>query len=336
MNATNSPDPGGLDRARLTRRNFVVGSLTGGGALLLAACGSSGTRQSAASTSNAPSAPVQAASEPVATTAATSPPTNAAVVASADTTLLGDIQTDQMTLTVSGGYRNITTTSMPSQIDPDFRYPGTPSAQNLAFKVTTNPQIAANTTFVRTGQVLGVRLDGVVFDPKTAEFYNHERDSAWNYTPDALDIYGAHTRPTGFYHLHQITDQWVSDAGQHSTLTAWAADGFPVYLRYGYTDANDPASGVKNLTSSYRLKSGTRPSGSSDPGGTYDGTYVADYEYVEGLGDLDECSGRQCVTPEFPNGTYAYFLTDQWPYVPNNLRGTPDPTFAPGYGGGSA
>ncbi len=92
---------------------------------------------------------------------------------------------------------------------------------------------------------------------------------------------------------------------------------------------------MKNLRSSYRLKSGSRPSSSTDPGGTYDGTYVADYEYVAGLGDLDECGGRECVTPEFPAGTYAYFLTDTWPSVPSWLRGTPDPTFAPGYGGGS-
>ncbi len=140
---------------------------------------------------------------------------------------------------------------------------------------------------------------------------------------------------TGFYHCHKITSAWTSDASVHSPLVAWAADGFPVYLRYGYVDARDPSRGVKNLRSSYRLKSGSRPSSSTDPGGTYDGTYVADYEYVAGLGDLDECGGRECVTPEFPAGTYAYFLTDTWPSVPSWLRGTPDPTFAPGYGGGS-
>ena len=93
----------------------------------------------------------------------------------------------------------------------------------------------------------------------------------------------------------------------------------------------DAGSGVTNLASSYRLKSGDRPSDS--PGGTYDGTFVADYEYVDGLGDLDECNGRDCVTPEFPDGTYAYFLTDEWPWVPTYLRGTPDDSFSPGPGG---
>ena len=39
------------------------------------------------------------------------------------------------------------------------------------------------------------------------------------------------------------------------------------------------------------------------------GTYIEDYEYVEGLGDLDQYNGRFCVTPEYPLGVYAYFCT---------------------------
>ncbi len=255
---------------------------------------------------------------------------------------MGDVATDSLTITVADGYRNIVTASYSTShdIDPDFRYPGTPAAQDpgYTYKVTTDPQIADSPTYVQTGQVFGVHLDSVVWDPKTAGYYNNDMSGGWNSvaTADQLDVYGAHTRPeTGFYHYHSVTEQWLSDSSVHSALVGWAADGFPVYLRYGYTDPTDPARGVTNLQSSYQLKSGSRPSGSSDPGGTYDGTYVADYEYVEGLGDLDECNGRECVTPEFPDGTYAYFLTDAWPWVPTYLRGTPDDTFAPGFGGGS-
>jgi hypothetical protein len=36
---------------------------------------------------------------------------------------------------------------------------------------------------------------------------------------------------------------------------------------------------------------------------------LEDYEYVEGLGDLDRYNGRWCVTPEYPYGIYAYFVT---------------------------
>ncbi len=55
------------------------------------------------------------------------------------------------------------------------------------------------------------------------------------------------------------------------------------------------------------------------PGGvtTYSlGRYCGDYDFLADLGqtqgvgfDLDVYNGRNCVTPEFPNGTYAYFVT---------------------------
>ena len=47
-----------------------------------------------------------------------------------------------------------------------------------------------------------------------------------------------------------------------------------------------------------------RPSISSFPAGYF----VEDYRFA-GFGDLDEYNGRFCVTPEFPNGVYAYFAT---------------------------
>jgi hypothetical protein len=39
------------------------------------------------------------------------------------------------------------------------------------------------------------------------------------------------------------------------------------------------------------------------------GRYVEDYNFTAGSGDLDQYNGRFCVTPEFPGGTYAYFVT---------------------------
>jgi hypothetical protein len=39
------------------------------------------------------------------------------------------------------------------------------------------------------------------------------------------------------------------------------------------------------------------------------GCFLEDYSYVQGSGDLDDRNGRFCVTPEYPNGTYAYFVT---------------------------
>jgi hypothetical protein len=51
------------------------------------------------------------------------------------------------------------------------------------------------------------------------------------------------------------------------------------------------------------------------------GAYVEDHEFVTGSGDLDVHNGRMCVTPEYPSGTYAYFVTidaqlePAYPYV---------------------
>ena len=100
--------------------------------------------------------------------------------------------------------------------------------------------------------------------------------------------------------------------------------GFPFYLRYGYQDSNDPQSGLVAMRGSWMLRSGTRPSG---PGGPYDGTFREDWEYVEGSGDLDLCNGRFGITPEYPAGIYHYYITDDYPYIPRCVFGTPDGTF---------
>lgn len=53
-----------------------------------------------------------------------------------------------------------------------------------------------------------------------------------------------------------------------------------------------------------------------------------DYEYVEGAGTLDECNGRMTVTPDFPDGTYDYFLTPDFPIVPRCFKGKLSHDFA--------
>ena len=140
----------------------------------------------------------------------------------------------------------------------------------------------------------------------------------------------AHVQPTGAYHYHGLPGflgLLGLDGSQHSPLVGWAADGFPIYVRFGHTTPGDVSSPIVELRSSYRLRSGKRPEGDGSPGGRYDGTFVADYEYVEGSGDLDRCNGRQTVTPGFAGGTYAYFLTEAWPVIPRCFVGTPDPSF---------
>ena len=133
---------------------------------------------------------------------------------------------------------------------------------------------------------------------------------------------------------------------RHSPILGWMHDGFPIYGPYGYANPADPGSGIRRMLSGFVPRNGQ--SGTDDlaqsgrrtlPAWTARethrpaalapdafgpnvsasypiGHYIEDYSYLGDLGktagrdfDLDECNGRWCVTPEFPQGTYAYFTT---------------------------
>lgn len=117
----------------------------------------------------------------------------------------------------------------------------------------------------------------------------------------------------------------------HSPILGWAQDGYPIYGPYGYSDPTNPASPIKRMVSSFQLRNIAQrtslPSWSlpNHPGISQQlsssqygpavstqyplGRYLEDYDYIQGSGDLDQYNGRTTVTPEFPNGTYAYFVT---------------------------
>ena len=141
----------------------------------------------------------------------------------------------------------------------------------------------------------------------------------------------AHVQPSGAYHYHGLPTLLLSELNvsskSHSPLIGWAADGFPIYALYGYEKGQNADSDIIKLTSSYRLRPNQRSSGGSNPGGNYDGTFVADYRYLEGAGTLDECNGRMTITDEFPDATYAYFLSESWPVIPRCYKGTPSKDF---------
>ena len=146
---------------------------------------------------------------------------------------------------------------------------------------------------------------------------------------------------------------------KHSPIIAWADDGYPVYGPYGYATANDASSGVRRIISGYVPRDGANGTtnltatgrhslpawaavaqnrSASLTSGQYGpnvsaiypvGHYLEDYDHLGDLGftqginfDLDKYNGRLCVTPEFPEGTYAYFSTlnaDNSPAFPYNI-----------------
>jgi len=241
----------------------------------------------------------------------------------------------QVSIEVRGEYRYIVSNGLPDHQPGQFPNRGNPNtirAQKYEYRVPAHPQPAERITPSRM-QPFGVAINGVPFDPGTAEFWRDDPRSGWQYEAMSgkinlgLDANHAHVQPSGAYHYHGLPTGLIEKLGrekQRMLLLGYAADGFPIYGQYGYSNPNDAASDLKQLTSSYRLKKGKRPSG---PGGTYDGTFVLDWEYVAGAGDLDECNGRTGVTPAYPQGTYYYVLTDKFPFIPRAFRGTPDPSF---------
>lgn len=177
----------------------------------------------------------------------------------------------------------------------------------------------------------GYVLNGVKIDASTAGSCDDSGEScsltgnvgSWNI--EALgqnsfnfgtDDNNAHVQPGGSYHYHGMPEGFITKRGGSSTtmtLIGWAADGFPIYARYGYALADDASSDLKVVTGSYQMVSDvseSRPPTDSFPLGTF----AQDYEYVEGSGDLDSCNGRMGVTPEFPDGIYHYYATDSYPY----------------------
>lgn len=93
----------------------------------------------------------------------------------------------------------------------------------------------------------------------------------------------------------------------HSPILGYAYDGNPIYGPYGYSSPLDNTSSIQRMQSSYILKSNRIGGPGTD---LYPlGSLVEDYVYSHRYGTLDENNGRFCITPEYPQGTYAYFIT---------------------------
>jgi YHYH protein len=260
-------------------------------------------------------------------------------------------------ITTKGDKRIITANGLPDHQPGQFPNRGNPnsiSEQHYGFEMPLKPQAAGEPRPV--GRYLfGVAINGVVFDPGTAEVWTPGQKIVNRPGPDTrmtpgmdrsrlrnydgmgrmnlgIDANHAHVQPSGAYHYHGLPtgliDRLRKEQGADKMLLiGYAADGFPIYAEYGHAKADDASSPLKKLQPSYWLKKGERPTGNAGPDGKYDGTFVQDYEFKDGSGDLDRSNGRNGVTPEYPDGTYFYVVTDSFPFVPRFFHGTPDRSF---------
>lgn len=230
----------------------------------------------------------------------------------------------------------VSCTCIPGYSIGPWNNPNVASNQNFVYKITRNPQRNTGTlTAIGLGHI-GVLTNGVsIFNADDAQYVN----SVWSrngyyFEYPSFDNCIGHPQQNGEYHHHVspkcLYDQ--TDSMHHSPIIGYMFDGYPVYGAYGYADTNG-GGGIKRMRSSYRLRTDTtrttKPDGTTastagpsptrtytvtTPMGTQNITYpmgclLWDYEYVPGLGDLDSRNGRWCITPEYPNGTYAYFMT---------------------------
>ena len=200
---------------------------------------------------------------------------------------------------------------------------------------------------------------GYSHEQNTGKYHNHADPLALRYLLGDNVTFNTTTKV--------YTEGDTTAPAKHSPLLGWMLDGLPLYGPYGYSSALDATSGVRRMVGGFVLRNGategvdnittagrTVPAWSLRNGGTsvagpavsttYPlGRYVEDNAYLGDLiktgstyytlgtdFDLNEYNVRYCVTPEFPNGTYAYFLNvtsagaPQFPYMINRyFYGTP-------------
>lgn len=228
----------------------------------------------------------------------------------------------------SANYVYVHTNNIPSySIGSWAANPNTPVATNNWYKISRNPTAATSKVGTSLG-AMGALINGVaLYNPNDAQSYNNlniwNRNAYYN-EKISFDSCNGHPAPGGQYHNHinPVCLYNSTNSAKHSPLLGFLFDGYPIYGPFGYSSANNSASPINRLLTSYTTRNITvRTSLASGPpltasqygppvNATYPiGNYLQDYQYVAGLGDLDAFNGRYCVTPDFPTGTYAYFLS---------------------------
>ncbi|MEL6609543.1 MAG: YHYH protein [Pseudomonadota bacterium] len=237
--------------------------------------------------------------------------------------LLGSAAQAHVEMTVEDDQRCITSDGVPEHDTGPWRAGAVVAEQDHSFCMDATPERSG--TVNDRVRISGITVTGIPLRPGTAEYYDassargysRDRTSGWNVEGMGglvMDAQNAHVDGTGLYHYHGVPVAVTSELD--GTLFGYAADGFEIHYVGSHAQP------------SWQLKTGARPDGANSPGGTYDGTYVQDYQFIAGSGNLDECNGG------ILNGEYVYFATDEYPFFPRCFKGTVSQDFLGGGGGG--
>ena len=259
--------------------------------------------------------------------------------------LVNTISADVQGIYYDSTFVYIRHTDVPSHdLGPFPGNPAYPSNLNRTSRLPRTPVEATAKTNAGLGSI-GVMVNGgLFFNAADAMSYNNQNiwhQNANVFEASSFDIGPGHPAPLmnqpgnpqpGQYHYHQAPIALLNqidpgNTGQHhSPIVGYAWDGFPVYGPFGYDNPTDDESSIIRVESGYQIRDGLLASGirdrTSDTGTqlpvnqrgptvatTAAGSYLEDFEYVAGLGDLNQYNMRFTVTPEYPLGTWAYFLT---------------------------
>jgi len=181
--------------------------------------------------------------------------------------------------------------------------------------------------------------EGATFDPGNA---HQQQGGTYHYHANPIAMRYQLGDHVNFDASSKTYGESTNVVTKHSPILGWVGDGFPIYGPYGYSSPSNSASGLRRMISGYVLRNGqfgtsnltvngrstipqwavrvfgvsSNQSGpavsGSYPLGRYmeDNDYLGDHGYAQSVDfDLDEYNGRWCVTPEFPNGIYAYFVS---------------------------
>lgn len=248
------------------------------------------------------------------------------------------IPADVQEVYYSANYSYVKCTGIPSYtIGPWAMNPNTPSNQNWVFKIARFPVPDPTPTVAGNGQI-GVLINGVVlFNGGDAMSYNNQ--NIWHrlaqyFEAVSFDTSGGHPAPSRAYHYHiNMKKLYSPDSTVHSPLLGYLFDGYPLYGPYGYVNTNGTG-GIRRMRSGYVKRNittrTTLPDGTVLPSNQWGpavssayplGCFYEDYEPASGNFDLDSHNGRFTVTPEYPSGIYAYFITidaqgnPEYPYI---------------------
>ena len=274
---------------------------------------------------------------------------------------VSQIEADVQSTFYDNTYAYVEATGIPSHLLGPFTgdgNPGIPGDKGHIWRINLDPQPA--TTLTETGLgAIGFFLNGVaMFNAEDARSWNNQ--GVWLRNAIFFERLGfgvGDGHPAmDFYHYHKGPSLLMAQLGEnainHSPLMGFALDGYPVYGPYGYSNANGtgairlitPSWQHRNITQRHTLPDGTNLNQNQwgpDISATYPiGAFIQDHHFIANSGDLDEHNGRLCITPEYPQGTYAYFITRDpqgeslYPYIVGpTYYGVPDLDNAGGGGG---